>query len=47
MIAIHEVLKKMDQAGEFEELNYRDKFMLIIDEHDSGEVYPLLIKEKN
>lgn len=47
MIAIHEVLKKMDEAGEFEELNYRNKFMFIIDEHDSGEVYPLLIKEKN
>ena len=30
MIAIHEVLKKMDEAGEFEELNYRNKFMFII-----------------
>ncbi|MCE7990492.1 MAG: hypothetical protein HEP71_00875 [Roseivirga sp.] len=47
MIAIHEVLVKMDLADEFEALNYKNNFMFIIDEHDSGEVYPLLIKEKN
>ena len=45
-IAIHETLIKMDAEGKFEELNYKNDFMFIIDEHDSGEVYPLLIKNK-
>lgn len=46
MIAIHEVFNKMDSNLEFEELNYKDNFMFIIDEHDSSEVYPILIKNK-
>lgn len=46
MLAIQEVFQKMDINKEFETLNYRHNFMFIIDEHDSGEVYPLLIKEK-
>ena len=45
-IAIHETLVKMDSENKFEELNYKNDFMFIIDEHDSGEVYPLLIKNK-
>ena len=46
MLAIHEVLVKLDIEKEFESLNYKDNFMFLIDEHDSGEVYPLLIKKK-
>ena len=46
MIAIQEVFQKMDANKEFEELNYKNDFMFIIDEHDSSEVYPLLIKGK-
>ena len=46
MIAIHDVLSKLDNDNEFESLNYKDNFMFIIDEHDSSEVYPLLIKNK-
>jgi len=46
MIAIHEVIVKLDKEGVFEKLNFKDNFMFIIDEHDSGEVYPLLIKSK-
>ena len=46
MLAIHEVLVKLDVEKEFESLNYKDNFMFLIDEHDSGEVYPLLIKKK-
>jgi len=46
MINIQEVLQKLDNEKEFEELNYKNNFMFIIDEHDSGEVYPLLIKNK-
>ena len=46
MIAIHEVLRKMDSNEEFEAVNYKDNFMFIIDEHDSGEVFPLLVKAK-
>jgi hypothetical protein len=45
-IAIHETLMKMDIERKFEELNYKNDFMFIINEHDSGEVYPLLIKNK-
>ncbi|WP_298894732.1 hypothetical protein [uncultured Psychroserpens sp.] len=45
-IAIHETLMKMDFEQKFEGLNYKNNFMFIIDEHDSGEVYPLLIKNK-
>ena len=46
MLAIHDVLLGLDSRREFESLNYKDKFMFLIDEHDSGEVYPLLIKNK-
>lgn len=46
MLALQDVLLKLDSRKEFESLNYKDKFMFIIDEHDSGEVYPLLIKNK-
>ena len=46
MLAIHEVLVKLDVEKEFESLNYKDNFMFLIAEHDSGEVYPLLIKKK-
>ncbi len=46
MIAIHDVLSKLDTNNEFESLNYRNNFMFLIHEHDSGEVYPLLIKNK-
>lgn len=46
MIAIHDVLLKIDRNDGFESLNYKDNFMFIIDEHDSGEVYPLLVKKK-
>lgn len=45
-LAIHEVLMQMDLEDIFEKLNYKNNFMIIIDEHDSGEVYPLLIKNK-
>ena len=45
-LAIHNVLLEMDSEGSFETLNYKNNFMFIIDEHDSGEVYPLLIKNK-
>ena len=45
MIAIHDVLVKIDKNNGFESLNYKDNFMFIIDEHDSGEVYPLLVKK--
>ncbi|WP_406685283.1 hypothetical protein N1F78_06040 [Seonamhaeicola sp. MEBiC1930] len=47
MLAIHDVLLELDSRKEFESLNYKDKFMFLIDEHDSGEVYPLLIKNKH
>jgi len=46
MIAIHEVLDELDREGVFDKLNCKDNFMFIINEHDSGEVYPLLIKSK-
>ena len=46
MLAIQEVLVKLDVEKEFEPLNYKDNFMFLIAEHDSGEVYPLLIKKK-
>ena len=46
MIAIHDVMTKMDGNQEFEALNYKDNFMFIINEHDSGEVFPLLVKER-
>jgi len=46
MIAIHDVLLKLNSNNEFESLNYMNNFMFLIDEHDSGEVYPLLIKNK-
>jgi hypothetical protein len=46
MLALQDVLLKLDSRKKFESLNYKDKFMFIIDEHDSGEVYPLLIKNK-
>jgi hypothetical protein len=46
MIAVQEVFQKMENNKAFEELNYKNNFMFIIDEHDSSEVYPLLIKEK-
>ncbi len=46
MIAIHDVLSKLNSNNEFESLNYMNNFMFLIDEHDSGEVYPLLIKNK-
>ena len=46
MFAIHEVLIKLDAEGLFETLNYKNDFMFIIDEHDSSEVFPLLIKQK-
>ena len=45
MIAIHDVLVEIDANKGFEALNYKNDFMFIIDEHDSGEVYPLLIKK--
>lgn len=44
--AIHQVLKELNNEGELEKLNYKNGFMFIIGEHDSGEVCPLLIKEK-
>lgn len=46
MLAIHDVLVKIDADNGFESLNYKDDFMFIINEHDSGEVYPLLIKKR-
>ncbi len=46
LIAIHDVLVELDENKEFESLNYANNFMFLIDEHDSGEVYPLLIKSK-
>ena len=46
MLAIHDVLLELDSRREFESLNYKDKFMFLINEHDSGEFYPLLIKNK-
>ncbi|MDB2607009.1 hypothetical protein N9Y48_04460 [Zobellia sp.] len=46
MITIHDVLLKIDSYGGFELLNYKDNFMFVIEEHDSGEVYPLLVKKK-
>lgn len=46
ILTIHEVFQKMDQQQEFEGLNYKDNFMFIIGEHDSGEFYPILIKER-
>lgn len=45
-IAIHETLRKMDYERKFEELNYKNNFMFLIEEHDSGKVSPLLIKNK-
>ena len=45
-LAIHEVLVEMDSENLFEKLNYKNNFMFLIDEHDSGEVYPLLIKNR-
>lgn len=47
MIAIHEVLEKLDNEGIFNKLNCKKNFMFIINEHDSSEVYPLLIKNKH
>ncbi|GLR16167.1 hypothetical protein [Portibacter lacus] len=46
MISIHEVLERLDSEGIFNSLNCKENFMFIIDEHDSGEVFPLLIKSK-
>lgn len=46
MIAIHDVLSKLNSNNEFESINYMNNFMFLINEHDSGEVYPLLIKNK-
>jgi len=46
MIAIQDVLSKLNSNNKFESLNYKNDFMFLIDEHDSGEVYPLLIKNK-
>ncbi|MFS4457137.1 hypothetical protein [Maribacter sp. 2304DJ31-5] len=46
MIAIQDVLSKLNSNNAFESLNYKNDFMFLIDEHDSGEVYPLLIKNK-
>lgn len=46
LIAIHDVLVGLDKNKEFESLNYTNNFMFLIDEHDSGEVYPLLVKNK-
>ena len=44
-IAIHQVLTDLNKIGAFEVLNYKNGFMFMIGEHDSGEVYPLLIKK--
>ncbi|WP_103072291.1 hypothetical protein [Aquimarina sediminis] len=46
MLAVHDVLLKLDSKKVFESVNYKNNFMFLIDEHDSGEVYPLLIKNK-
>ncbi len=46
MLAVHDVLLKLDSRKIFESLNYKNNFMFLIDEHDSGEVYPLLLKNK-
>jgi len=44
MLAIHETLAELNEQGAFDALNCKPNFMFLIDEHDSGEVYPLLIK---
>lgn len=46
MIAVHDVLLQLNEKKELECINYRNDFMFLIDEHDSGEVYPLLVKNK-
>ncbi len=46
MLTIHDILLKLDKRKVFEAINYKNNFMFLIDEHDSGEVYPLLIKTK-
>ncbi len=46
MIAIHEVLEKLDKEGTFNTLNCKDNFMFLINEHDTGDVFPLFVKSK-
>jgi hypothetical protein len=46
MIAIHEVFVKIESKNRFESLYDKNDFIIIIDEHDSVEVYSLLIKDK-
>lgn len=46
MLAICEVLSKLNSEKAFEPLNSINNFMFIINEHDTGEVYPLLIRSK-
>ena len=45
LVAIHEVFVELEKSGELNKLNRLDGFMILIGEHDSGEVYPVLIKE--
>ncbi len=46
MLSIHDMFLELDKRKVFETINYKNNFMFLIEEHDSGEVYPLLIKEK-
>lgn len=45
LVAIQEAFQELDSEKVFEAINYKKGFMFLIGEHDSGEVYPLLIKE--
>ena len=45
LLAIHEAFTELDESKLFENINYEKGFMFVIGEHDTGEVYPLLIKE--
>lgn len=46
MIAIHDVLIQLNNNSAFEVLNYNNNFMFLMQEHDSGETYPLLLKKR-
>ena len=44
LVAIHEVFSELNDQGLFDEINVMNGFMILVGEHDSGSVYPVLIK---
>ena len=45
LVAIHEVFVALEKQGAFKSLNTEKGFMMLIGEHDSGGVHPVLIIE--